>query len=119
MLKEISNLSDTSSDLNRRWFSDTELDLYVWYDTKNHIIEFQLCYNKGNDEQALVWNRDTGLAHHTVNSGVTGPDKMKESPIMTEDATYNISKARTLFTEAGQKLEHDLFDFILNCLDKA
>ena len=118
MLKEISNLSDTSSDLRRRWFSDAKLDLYVWYDKDNQIVEFQLCYDKGSDEQALAWNRETGMSHHTVNNGVTGPDKIKGSPVMTEDTSFNFVKARDLFTVAGQKLEHDLFGFILNRLDK-
>lgn len=116
MLKEISDLTQTSDDLKRRWFSDENLDLYVWYDNSDEISEFQISYNKHSNEQVLTWNNKSGLSNHGVDSGSTDPRKMKSSPIMTEESKHNIELVRNLFLESGQKLEHDLYDHVLSRL---
>lgn len=114
MLKEISDLTQTSDDLKRRWFSDETLDMYVWYDNSNEISEFQISYNKQSDEQVLTWNNKSGLSHHGVDSGSTDPKKMKSSPILTEESRHNIELVRKLFMESGKKLEHDLYEYVFS-----
>lgn len=116
MLKEISDLTQTSDDLRRRWFSDNNLDLYIWDDKNNDIFEIQICFNKDSDEQVLTWNKESGLSCHMVDSGSTSPIKMKSSPILTKESKHNIETVRRLFIERGQKLEHDLYELILSKL---
>lgn len=116
MLKEISDLTQSSDDLNRRWFSDGDLDLYVWNNKNDEITEFQISYDKDSDEQVLTWNKGSGLSCHMVDTGSTGPDKMKSSPILTDESKHNIEIVKNLIMEKGQKLEHDLYDFILSKL---
>lgn len=116
MLKEISDLTQTSDNLKRRWFSDETLDMYVWYDNSDEISEFQISYNKQSDEQVLTWNIKSGLSNHGVDSGSTNPKKMKSSPILTEQSRHNIELVRKLFMNSGQKLEHDLYEYVLSRL---
>jgi hypothetical protein len=113
MLKEISDLSQTTDDLKRRWFSDGNIDLYVWYDNERHIVEFQISYNKDAGERILSWSTASGITCHGVDSGTAGPYKMKASPVMTEETRKDVVLVRDLVNQSGQKLEHDLFEFIL------
>ena len=67
MLQEITNIRQIEGEPRRRWFADAAVDLYVWYDDADNIIQFQICYDKGPGEQALTWKKDQNLrfeSHH-------------------------------------------------------
>lgn len=113
MLTEIVNLSDTSPGLKRRWFTDADIDLYVWYDRHNRLVEFQLCYDKRGEERVLAWDSETGLSHYHVNTGETRPDNIKQTALMLEDTIPDIGRVKAQFTQSGQTLEHNMFEFIL------
>jgi hypothetical protein len=113
MLTEIVNLSDTSPGLRRRWFTDADMDLYVWYDRHNQPVEFQLCYDKRSEERALAWDSETGLSHHHVDTGEARPDNAKQTALMLENTSPDINRAKALFSQSGQTLDHNLFEFIL------
>jgi len=113
MLAEIHTVHQETGGLRRRWFSDRKLDLYVWYDDGDNIVQFQICYDKGPDEQALSWQADSGLSNRSVDDGESGVFRMKSSPILTVDSAFNASAVCELFVESGQKLEHDLYEFVL------
>lgn len=119
MLKEITNLNETSDNLKRRWFTDSKLDLYVWQDHDGAILEFQFGYNKPDDEYIVRWTRDNGLSHHKIQSGETGPYDMDASPILGEPVNRTPEQARKLFVSNAIKLEHDLYEFIVSKLDNA
>src|SRR5690606_34560979 len=95
---------------------DPAMDLYVWYDGTGAIQQFQLCYDKGPEEKALTWRRDGGLEHHRVDDGEGGVLRMKSSAMLTEDAGPAATAVQAAFAEAGRKLEHDLYEFIMNIL---
>jgi hypothetical protein len=55
MLREVLMVRQIPSQPFRRWFTDSQHDLYVWYDDRRKdIIGFQFCYEKRKDEQALT-----------------------------------------------------------------
>lgn len=114
MLAEIPGIEQRDGEPPRRWFSDARLDLYVWYDGDGTPLQFQLCFNKGNGEQALTWHRDTGLSCHAVDDGEGGIYRMKSSPVLTETQAPDPGSLRRDFIDAGQKLEHDLYEFVLS-----
>ena len=53
-----------------RWFQSDSCDLFLWEDTAGAPCRFQLCYDRGDDEHALTWVRETNtLDHHSVDDG--------------------------------------------------
>jgi hypothetical protein len=52
MLAEIRDVRQIPGEGFRRWFSDGDFDLIVWY-AGGEIAGFQLCYDKGRRERAL------------------------------------------------------------------
>jgi hypothetical protein len=116
MLKEISNLNDTSDNLKRRWFTDNRLDLYVWVDQDGNIVEFQLSYNKPQDERIVKWTRKNGLSHYHVENGDPSPYKADASAILQGEAKLDIAEVRKIFKQSAPKLDHDLHEFIITRL---
>lgn len=116
MLKEITDLTQTSDDLHRRWFADENLNLYIWQDASHAITQFQISYQLNDDDLVLTWNDNTGLSSHQVDSGSDDPARAKASPVLVKSSKANIDYVRKLFEESGQKLEHDLYEFIFRKL---
>ncbi len=116
MLKEITNLNDTSDNLKRRWFTDNDLDLYVWQDHNGTIMQFQFSYNKPQDERIVKWSNNVGLSHYKVESGDPDPYKADTSAILVGEAHLDIDEVQKIFVRAAGKLDQDLYLFILSRL---
>ena len=116
MLREIINIRQVEGEPKRRWFSDTELDLYIWYGDDDTVIQFQICYDKGPKEQALTWREGEGIVHQAVDDGEGGIYRMKSTPVITGASRYDAGRIAGLITRHGGKLEHDLYEFILSRL---
>jgi len=117
LLQEITKIRQIEGEPRRCWFSDTVLDLYLWYDADGQLIQFQLCYDKGPGEQALTWKKDAGILHHSVDDGEGGIYRMKSTPVIVEESHYDAGRIADLVRQRGGKLEHDLYEFILSHLD--
>ncbi|MBI1733083.1 MAG: hypothetical protein HYR49_10015 [Gammaproteobacteria bacterium] len=117
MLKETLNATQSPDEPRRRCFTDTESDLYVWYDDSGQVIQFQLCYDKGPAEKAFTWSLAQGVVHHGVDDGSrSGSFSAKGTPILTARQPLDMAPLVTLFREHGRKLEHDLYEFVLQRL---
>jgi hypothetical protein len=47
MLTEVQNTRQIKNEGRRRWFTDSDFDLIVWYEAdSSSIAGFQLCYEK-------------------------------------------------------------------------
>lgn len=114
MLEEIREIRQIEGEPRRRWFTAPELDIYIWYDDKDNVIQFQVCYDKGPGEQALTWRQEDGVVHHSVDDGESGIYRMKSTPVITEDTSYDPSRITDLIKQHGGKLEHGLYEFILS-----
>lgn len=113
LLQEIREIRQIEGEPRRRWFSDSVLDIYVWYDGDDAVIQFQICYDKGPGEQALTWKKDEGILHHSVDDGESGIYRMKSTPVIVADTRYDPARIVDLLKQHGGKLEHDLYEFIL------
>lgn len=113
MLQEIREIRHIEGEPRRRWFTAPELDIYVWYDDADNIIRFQLCYDKGPGEQALTWRQGEGIVHHSVDDGESGIYRMKSTPVIITDTSYDPARITAMIEQHGGKLEHDLYEFIL------
>jgi hypothetical protein len=69
MLREIPETRQIRGEPRRRWFNSEFMDLYVWYDTTDEPLGFQLCYGKPNAERALTWFRPGNFSHMRVDHG--------------------------------------------------
>jgi hypothetical protein len=58
------------------------LDLIVWYDGSGSAQGFRLCYDKGHNEQAVLWSVNGGLSSATVDDGEGDLSRHKGSPIL-------------------------------------
>ena len=112
MLEEIREIRQIEGEPYRRWFTDPVVDLFVWYDDHDKVIQFQICYDKGPGEQALTWRQGEGIVHHSVD-GESGIYRMKSTPVMTGNSGYDPARIAGLIKDYGGKLEHELYEFIL------
>ena len=88
----------------RRWFSDDELDLIVWYSASAEISGFQLCYDLGRRERAFTWRKDGGLIHTAVDSGDESP-LYNRSPILVSDGSPPLEWILAEFKKRSENLE--------------
>ena len=72
---------------NRRWFSDDDFDLIVWFDDPATIVAIQLCYDKSSTERAVTWSRQRGHEHFRVDAGEDSPLR-NETPLLVADVRF-------------------------------
>ena len=60
MLKELSKVRHYAGHTNRRFFCDSDMDLYVWFN-KEAPVRFHLTYNKQSSSRSVSWNTETGF----------------------------------------------------------
>ncbi len=105
-------------DKKRRWFGDDYFDLIVWYDDAERISGFQLCYDRGRNEHALTWRRETGAEHHRIDSGETMPLENR-SPILVPDGAAPFSDLIRQFEMRAGGMDQDLFNLVAGVLEES
>ena len=113
MLREIVNVKQLKDEPRRRWFSASTLDLFIWYEEDESIIQFQLCYDKGPSEKALTWHHERGIMHHAVDDGENRTFRMKGSPIMINNDEFDIENILSKFKELAGDIEYGTVSFII------
>lgn len=113
MLQEISQVKQIHGEPHRRWFSDDDLDLIVWLDERGEIIGFQLCYNKGDDQHALTWQREKGFSHNRVDDGEAKPGKPKSTPILVCDGYMPKDDVAERFASAARDIDDAIAEMVL------
>jgi hypothetical protein len=111
MLFEVHNVKQPESDSIRRWFTDPYFDLIVWYDIRNDISGFQLCYNKSLDEHSITWKKDEGFLHNRIDDGEV-PGQAKMTPILVPDGAFDKMTIAEQFNKESQYIEPDIRDFV-------
>ncbi len=112
MLKEVSNVRQITGEGSRRWFTDQTFDLILWYDDKNEISGFQLCYDKKVRERALTWRKDKGFSHERVDDGEL-PGRMKMSPVLAPDGSFDAAAIASRFHRESAEMDRDIARFVL------
>lgn len=120
MLAEIHPVRQIPGEGFRRWFTDQDLDLIVWYesDEQQEIHGFQLCYDKEVKERALTWRPGGGFSHHKVDSG-EDPYSAKMSPVLSTDGTVDFRKVRSIFLGHAKEIDSALVAFVEKHLAEA
>ena len=112
MLKEILDVRQVSGDASRRVYSSAELDLTVWFDDRDGIIGFELCYDKEKNERAVRWSREQGFLHQKVDDGENRPGRYKATPILVPDGAFPVIKISRLFQDNSRDMDRSLADFV-------
>jgi hypothetical protein len=112
MFYEITGIRQTKRNLKKRWFTCSDMDLYVWLH-QEAPVRFRLSYNKGSNEKAICWNHEQGFQHYAINTGESFPDKYKQTPILLDTCDHHeLTTIARNFVAASKKLETGLSDFI-------
>ena len=88
MLREIRDVRQVLGEPRRKWFSDEDFDLIVWFEPENEVMGFQLCYDKETDQKALTWLKQDGYQHSRIDNG-DNPGKMKASPVLEANGHFD------------------------------
>jgi hypothetical protein len=116
MLKEVRNVRQVPGDACRRFFSSADLDLTVWFDERDDILGFELCYDKGLNERAVRWNRAEGFLHQKVDDGESRPGRYKGTPILVPDGLFPVKKISRLFLDSSRDMDRSIADVIFHKL---
>src|SRR5438874_1466643 len=112
MLEEFKNVSQQRNVPGfRRWFSDDELDLIVWYSAPEEISGFQLCYDINGNERAFTWRKDGRLMHTAVDSGEESP-LHNRSPILVADGNPPLEWLLAEFQRRSEKVEDNIVTLV-------
>jgi hypothetical protein len=116
MLREIQNVKEIPGQGVRRWFSDENLDLFVWYDASQRILGFQLCFDKNTRaERALTFTEAEGycLDHVSAESSVCD----MASPVLVGAGEVSRRQLLAELGERGASLERSLYEYLWEKLE--
>jgi hypothetical protein len=116
MLYEIANVRQIPGENFRRWFSDENFDLIIWYSIRNKIVGFQLCYKLGMEEKALTWFHDKGYTHYKIDDGENHPSCFKMTPILVQCGTFKREHVLQLFKTAGDQIDSEIYNFVCSLI---
>lgn len=101
-LREIALARQHPGEPRRRWFTSSDIDLFVWVDDAGAPVGFQLCYDKSSREHALTWTEERGFSSMAVDCGESRPARYKGSPILVTDGIIDAPRILEEFRrEAG------------------
>ena len=116
MLLEIPKVSQTPGEPRRRWFTDENFDLIVWFDDADAIVGFQIAYDKKEQQKALTWFPAKGFSHNLIDEGEDRPGRYKGTPILVVDGVFDaFTIAESFYAESGQ-MDSEIADFVYQVL---
>jgi hypothetical protein len=120
MLYEIRNVRQVAGEGFRRWFTDPDHDLVVWYPEQGsrRIEGFQFSYDKQGDEHAITWTTGRGLEHHRIDAGEV-PFGNKMSPVLVADGLPDVKRLSERFREISTNIDARIVSFVRQTLESA
>ena len=116
MLREIVT-GQAAREPRRRWFSNDDFDLVVWFDDVGGITGFQLCYDRSRVERALTWTATDGYRHFRVDAGEATPLK-NLTPILTSGGEFARDRVIAGFVEAADGIDPTIRSFVIQRLQE-
>lgn len=116
MLQEIEKPRQNPGEYLRRVFCDDFFDLYVWYESRDLISGFQLCYGEPIERRALTWTMAGGFRHNAIDPGESAPGRFKSIPILVPDGRFEKSDILKRFRAASGTLEAAIRETVLEKL---
>ena len=116
MLRENSSFRNYGGCGDRRSFTDSDMDLYVWF--KDQVPErFHLTYNKQGRIDSISWNNETGFdqwrfARVEALAAMLGFANTFDSFYMHDTGNIHASKLANQFLHSSENIAPWLADFI-------
>ena len=117
MLREIQETNQNRGEPRKRWFTDSSMDLFVWFNDGDEIVSYHLTYNKPNDEKALTWSEEHGFSHFSVDDGAR-PGRHPASPLLVDDGVLKPIKIVAILNKNSDELEPSIVDFIVSGIEE-
>ena len=57
MLREVPKGRIQINNLRRRWFTDESLDLFIFLNKEDELVQLQICYDKTEQEHVFSWKK--------------------------------------------------------------
>ncbi len=120
MLAEIKETRQIHEEGYRRWFTDDDFDLIVWYDARRAeappdpvagLKGFQLCYDKTGRERALTWTLEHGFQHNRIDAGEI-PGHAKMTPVIMADGDFSHETVAEMFRARAAGIDPALARFV-------
>ncbi|MFP4373433.1 MAG: hypothetical protein ACLFPO_03810 [Spirochaetaceae bacterium] len=120
MLYEIRNVRQVPGEGFRRWFTDPDHDLVVWYPARGstRIEGFQFSYDKQGNERAITWTRERGFEHHRIDAGEV-PFGNKMSPVLVADGLPDVKRLLERFRAISAGVDARIASFVRQKLESA
>jgi hypothetical protein len=95
----------------KRLFSDSELDLYVWYERRGgEVVGFQLVYDKNSGPRAFTWLRGKGFRHNRVDEGES--DTFPMAPVLIADGELRTAEIARRVRAHGREVDPRIIDLV-------
>ena len=118
MLKEVENVKQEVRGRLRRWFTNSEFDLIVWYSAQNALNGFQLCYRDGREQKALTWRSGEGFSHQRIDDGEGGLFRYKMTPVLVSECAFPAEQVLSEFIERSKKIDQQVTRFVVDVITK-
>ena len=101
---EVRDVRQNPNEYTRRWFSDENSDLIVWYKPDETIEGFELTYDKTGDEKAIRWFADKGFSHYSVDAGEQSPLVNRTPILVAISGKPEIKQVLSCFEASGKDI---------------
>lgn len=95
----------------RRWFTDSDMDLYVWF-IGERPVRFHLAWNKRGRIQSISWNSESGFNDSRLDLFELLLLVAGASPLRQNNTEFNIAVLANRFLRNCEHIEPTLADFI-------
>jgi len=116
MLRETSRFRNYGGTAGRRSFTDSDMDLYVWF--RDQVpVRFHLTYNKQGYSHSISWNNDNGFdrwrfAQAEALATMLGFPNLFDSLYLREAGNVHTSLLANQFLHSSENMVPWLADFI-------
>lgn len=86
--------------------------MLVWFDKKNEIHGFQLCYDKDVTPHALTWFNDGGFSHNKIDETVDSMGRRRGTPMLVADGVFEADRIGEIFKTKSAEIEEAIFQFV-------
>jgi hypothetical protein len=116
MLREYTEVAQTRGVAGRRrWFSDDDMDLIVWYSENGSAHGFQLCYDRAGRERAFTWDEKHGMSHALIDGGEQTPLR-NDTPILVPGGVPELERVAEAFKANARDLEPEIVELVTSRL---
>ena len=109
---EVRDVRQGPGDYRRRWFTDDNFDLMVWYHADGTVHGFEFSYDKPGYEKALRWFDNSGLSHHAVDTGEQNPAYNRSPILSASDGRTEMKRVLENFRKTVSGLPDGLSEFV-------